>query len=77
MPPLTPKPLTPKGRVRLTLKQKAKIIEDSKRVGFDKKNVCKEYGISRDRVKDILKKETEILAKTEHLVSQLFLSFES
>ena len=67
---LTPKELkalTPKGRVRLTLKQKVKIIEDSKKVGFNKKNIQKEYGISRERVNDILKKKAEILEKTENL----------
>ena len=40
MPPLTPK------RTRLSIKQKIKIIEDSKKVGFDKKKTMETYGIA-------------------------------
>ena len=45
--PKTPK--TPQRR-RLSLKEKIKIIEDSKKPGFDKAKVMKEYGISRPTV---------------------------
>ena len=34
-------------RVRLSLSQKVKIIEDSKKAGFERKNVCLEYGINK------------------------------
>ena len=45
--PKTPK--TPQRR-RLSLKEKNKIIEDSKKPGFDKAKIMKEYGISRPTV---------------------------
>ena len=48
--PKTPK--TPQRR-RLSLKEKIKIIEDSKKPGFDKAKVMKEYGISRPTIINI------------------------
>ena len=53
-------PLTPK-RTRLSIKQKAKIIEDSKKVGFDKKKTMDEYGISRTGLINLLKNQGEIM----------------
>ena len=55
-----PPPLTPK-RTRLSIKQKAKIIEDSKKVGFDKKKTMDEYGISRTGLINLLKNQGEIM----------------
>ena len=45
--PKTPK--TPQRR-RLSVKEKVKIIEDSKKPGFDKARIMKECGISRPTV---------------------------
>ena len=45
--PKTPK--TPQ-RIRLSLKEKIKIIEDSKKPGSDKAKINEEYGISRPTV---------------------------
>ena len=56
--PKTPK--TPQRR-RLSLKEKIKIIEDSKKPGFDKAKIMKEYGISRPTVINILKNQFETL----------------
>ena len=53
-----PPPLTPK-RTRLSIKQKAKIIEDSKKVGFDKKKTMDEYRISRTGLINLLKNQGE------------------
>ena len=55
MPPLTPQ------RVRLTLSQKVKIIEDSKKAGFNRKKVSEELGISQATITQILKKQKELL----------------
>ena len=55
MPPLTPQ------RTRLSIKQKIKIIEDSKKVGFDKKKTMETYGISRTGLITLLKNQTQIL----------------
>ena len=52
--PKTPK--TPQRR-RLSLKEKIKNIEDSKKPGFDKAKVMKEYGISRPTIINILKNQ--------------------
>ena len=41
MPSITP------NRIRLTLDQKQKIIEDSKKPGFNKAKVLEQYGIGR------------------------------
>ena len=56
--PKTPK--TPQRR-RLSLKEKIKIIEDSKKPGFDKAKVMKEYGISRPTIINILKNQFDTL----------------
>ena len=56
--PKTPK--TPQRR-RLSLKEKIKIIEDSKKPGFDKAKIMKEYGISRPTVINVLKNQFETL----------------
>ena len=55
MPPVTPK------RIRLSLAEKAKIIEDSKKPGFYKKQIEEIYGISRPAILNILKNQNEIL----------------
>ena len=56
--PKTPK--TPQRR-RLSVKEKVKIIEDSKKTGFDKAKIMKEYGISRPTVISVLKNQFETL----------------
>ena len=56
--PKTPK--TPQRR-RLSLKEKIKIMEDSKKPGFDKAKIMKEYGISRLTVINVLKNQFETL----------------
>lgn len=56
--PKTPK--TPQRR-RLSLKEKVKIIEDSKKPGFDKAKIIKEYGISRPTIISLLKNQSETL----------------
>ena len=56
--PKTPK--TPQRR-RLSLKEKIKIIEDSKKPGFDKAKGMKEYGISRPTIINILKNQFDTL----------------
>ena len=53
-------PVTPK-RIRLSVAEKAKIIEDSRKPGFDKKKIEKKYGISRPAILSILKNQNEIL----------------
>ena len=49
MPGLTP------SRVRLTLSQKVKIIEESKKSDFSRKKICEEYSISKATISSILK----------------------
>ena len=49
MPGLTP------TRVRLTLSQKVKIIEESKKSDFSRKKICEEYSISKATISSILK----------------------
>ena len=39
-------------RVRLTLSQKVKIIEESKKSHFSRKKICEEYSISKAILKD-------------------------
>ena len=56
--PKTPK--TPQRR-RLSVKEKVKIIEDSKKPGFDKAKIMIEYGISRPTVISVLKNQFETL----------------
>ena len=53
MPPLTPQ------RIRLTLLQKVKIIEESKKPNFDRKKISTEFGISHATISQILKKQKE------------------
>ena len=65
-----PPPLTPK-RTRLSIKQKAKIIEDSKKVGFDKKKTMDEYGISRTGLINLLKNHGEIMKAVPMLALSL------
>ena len=55
-------PKTPKTpQRRLSLKEKIKIIEDSKKPGFDKAKVMKEYEISRPTIINILKNQFDTL----------------
>ena len=49
MPGLTP------TRVRLTLADKVKIIEESKKSDFCRKAICEKFGISKATVSQILK----------------------
>ena len=56
--PKTPK--TPQRR-RLSLKEKIKIIKDSKKPGFDEAKIMKDYGISKPTVINVLKNQFETL----------------
>ncbi len=51
-------PKTPKTP---DFKGKIKIIEDSKKPGFDKAKIMKEYGISRPKVISLLKNQSKTL----------------
>lgn len=51
MPGLTP------TRVRLTLADKVKIIEESKKSDFCRKAICEKFGISKATVSQILKNQ--------------------
>ena len=51
MPGLTP------VRVRLSVEQKVKIIEESKKKGFCRKDICEKYGISAATLSQILKNQ--------------------
>ena len=55
MPPLTP------SRKRLSLCEKQKIIEDSKKPGFDKNKICEKHGIGKSTLTKILLTQKEIL----------------
>ena len=55
MPGLTP------TRVRLTLSQKVKIIEESKKSDFSRKKICEEFDISKAIVSQILKNKNKHL----------------
>ena len=41
--------------VRLTLSQKVKIIEESKKSDFSRKKICEEYSISKSTISQLLK----------------------
>ena len=55
MPPLTP------SRKRLSLCEKQKIIEDSKKPGFDKNKTCEKYGIGKSTLNKIMLTQKDIL----------------
>ena len=59
MPGLTP------VRVRLSVEQKVKIIEESKKKGFCRKDICKKYGISAATLSQISKIRTHLMALGE------------
>ena len=48
MPSITP------NRIRLTLDQKQKIIEDSKKPGFNKAKLLEQYGIGRSTLNTLI-----------------------
>ena len=45
------------SRVRLTLSQKVKIVEESKKSDFSRKKICEEFGISKATISQILKNQ--------------------
>ena len=47
--------------MRISLEDKAKVIEDSKRSGFNRKKIEEKYGIGRNTISNILKNQTIIL----------------
>ena len=57
-----------KQRVRLSLEDKVKIIEESKKPGFNKKQAEEKYGIGRTTIPNILKNQTQILKKLDSRV---------
>ena len=60
MPSLTPQ------RVRLTLIQKVKIIEESKKFAFDRKKISNEFGISQALLKLVKSYFTSIVKFIGH-----------
>ena len=48
-------------RIRLNIDQKIKILEESKKTGFNKKSILKEYGISHPCLWKILNDKEKIL----------------
>ena len=50
-----------KQRTRISLEDKVKLIEDSKRPGFNRKDAMEKYGIGRNAVSTILKDQAKIL----------------
>ena len=54
-------PTTIKQRTRISLEDKVKLIEDSKRPGFNRKDAMEKYGIGRNAVSTILKDQAKIL----------------
>ena len=48
-------PVVTPTRVRLTLADKVKIIEESKKSDFSRRKICKEFGISKATISQILK----------------------
>ena len=76
MPPLTP------SRKRLSLCEKQKIIEDSKKPGFDKNKTCEKYGIGKSTLNKIMLTQKDILGfidkgtlsknKSVHKSSQIY-----
>ena len=45
------------SRVRLTLSQKVKTVEESKRSDFSRKKICEEFGSSKATISQILKNQ--------------------
>ena len=54
-------PVTPKSRKRLSLKEKAEIIEESMKPGFKQREAAQRWGISEPGISIILKKKSSIL----------------
>ena len=55
-------PSTPvKQRTRISISDKVKLIEDSKKPGFSRKIAEEKYGIGRNTISTILKTQNEIL----------------
>ena len=50
-------PVVTPTRVRLTLADKVKIIEESKKSDFCRKKICQEFGISKATISQILKNQ--------------------
>ena len=53
MPPLTT------SRIRLSLQQKQKIIEESKKPGFKRETIINEYGINEGTLSILLKNQKQ------------------
>ena len=54
-------------RVRISLEMKGKLIEDSKKPGFDRKKLIEKYGIGRSAISNILKDQVEILKSLDSI----------
>ena len=50
-----------KQRVRISLEIKGKLIDDSKKPGFDRKKIEEKYGIGRSAISNILRVQVKIL----------------
>ena len=53
------------SRKRLSFKEKAMILEESSKPNFDKRKICKDFGISKSMIYKILKEKQSILAMNE------------
>ena len=49
------------SRKRLSFKEKAMILEESSKPNFDKRKICKDFGISKSLIYMILKEKQSIL----------------
>ena len=54
-----------KRGVKLSLKEKGKLIEESMRPGFNRKEIVARYGININTITNILKRKDEILQTLE------------
>ena len=53
--------MAPRKLSNLTLEQKAKIIEESQTIGFDRREACEKYGIGKATLSRMLSNKESIL----------------
>ena len=53
--------MAPRKLTNLTLEQKAKIIEESQTIGFDRREACEKYGIGKATLSRMLSNKESIL----------------
>ena len=59
--PMNKSVMAPRKLTNLTLEQKAKIIEESQTIGFDRREACEKYGIGKATLSQILSNKESIL----------------